>query len=242
MVPLLIFNGVLLVVTSLLLLAEKFLMPAGECEVVINKDKILKVKPGKSVLNYLVGNKIFIPSACGGKSTCGYCKIKVLSGGGTILPTEEVFINRKEKLSGIRLACQVKVRQNIEIYIPEHLLGAQEFKAKVIKKEDLTHDIKLISLKLEDPPNIKFKPGQYIQFKVPDTDEFRAYSIATPPQQENIIELIVRLVPNGLCSTYIHEVLEVNDEVIFTGPFGDFYLKEDSSRNIIAIAGGCGMA
>jgi Na+-transporting NADH:ubiquinone oxidoreductase subunit F len=111
-----------------------------------------------------------------------------------------------------------------------------------IKIEDLTHDIKYVLLRLDEPKTIKFKPGQYVQFKVPQTDEFRAYSIASPPSQDNIIELIVRLVPGGLCSTYIHEVLDVNDQITLTGPFGDFYLREDSPRNIICIGGGCGMA
>jgi Na+-transporting NADH:ubiquinone oxidoreductase subunit F len=81
-----------------------------------------------------------------------------------------------------------------------------------------------------------------MQFKIPETDEFRAYSIASPPSEDNLIELIVRLIPSGLCSTYIHEVLDINDQITLTGPFGDFYLREDSERNIICIGGGCGMA
>lgn len=242
MIPLLIINGILVFITIILLLAERFLVASGERKLVINKDTILEVKPGRTILSCLAEKKIFIPSGCGGKATCGYCKITVLSGGGVLLPTEEGFINRAEKLSGIRLACQVKVREDIEIYIPEHLLGAQEFCATVTEKEVLTHDIKRIVLKLEEPQKIEFRPGQYVQIKVPDTDEFRAYSVASPPSLKDSVELIVRFVPGGLCSTYVHEELEVGDKIAFTGPMGDFYLREDSHRDIIAIAGGCGMA
>ena len=85
-------------------------------------------------------------------------------------------------------------------------------------------------------------PGQYIQLKIPGTDEYRAYSIASPPMQKDKIELIIRLVPGGLCSTYVHKALEKGDVATFTGPFGDFYLQEDNLREIIAIGGGCGMA
>ena len=165
-----------------------------------------------------------------------------MSGAGQLLPTEEAFINYQDRLRGTRLACQVKVKNDIEVLIPSDLLEAQEFDVTVAKIEDLTHDIKYILLKLNEQTTIKFKPGQYIQFKIPQTDEFRAYSIASEPSQDNIIELVVRLVPGGLCSTYIHEVLDINDQIKFTGPFGDFYLREDSNRDIICIGGGCGMA
>lgn len=242
MTPILVMNAILAVIAVLLVVAEKFLVTYGECKVVINKEKILNVLGGDTLLNYFAQYKIFIPSACGGKATCGYCKIEVLSGAGHVLPTEEVFLTRKEKLRGVRLACQVKVKNDLEVLISSDLLEAQEFKATVTRIEDFTSDIKYVALRLDDPASIKFKPGQYAQFKVPETDEFRAYSIASAPSQDNAIELIVRLVPGGMCSTYIHEVLDINDQITLTGPFGDFYLREDSGRNIVCIGGGCGMA
>ncbi|MGC8977627.1 MAG: NADH:ubiquinone reductase (Na(+)-transporting) subunit F [Candidatus Ratteibacteria bacterium] len=242
MIQILIIDLLLLFITFILIKVENLLYPSKKCKITVNKEKIFEVDIGGSLLNYLTENKLFIPSACGGKATCGFCKVKVLSGGGDLLPTEEVFISRSEKMAGVRLACQVKVKSDIEILIPEHLLGAKEFKGKVLEKSPLTHDIKHIVIKLIEPKEIEFKPGQYIQIKVPGTDEFRAYSIASSPYQKDFIELIVRLVPGGLCSTYIHEVMEIGDEVNFTGPFGDFYLREESKRDIIAIGGGCGMA
>lgn len=235
-------NGILVVMAIILVVAEKYLVTYGECKITINKEKMLTVMGGSTLLNYFAENKIYIPSACGGKATCGYCKVEVLNGGGHILPTEEVFIPRPDRLRGVRLACQVKVKNDIDVLISPDLLEAREVKVTVFKIEDITSDIKLVVLRLDDPPSIKFKPGQYVQFKIPETDEFRAYSIASAPSQANIIELVVRLVPNGLCSTYIHEALDVYDQVSLTGPFGDFYLREDSDRDIVCIGGGCGMA
>lgn len=242
MIPVLVINIIVLIIAILLLIAERLLVTYGECKIILNKDKVLTVTGGNTLLSYFVDNKIFIPSACGGKATCGYCKVKVLSGGGELLPTEEVYINRQERMSGIRLACQVKVKNDIEIFIPEDLLAAQEFKVVVSRIEDMTHDIKYILFSLIEPKEINFKPGQYIQFKVPGTDEFRAYSIASTPYEKNSIALLVRLVPNGLASTYIHQVLDVEDEVTITGPYGEFFLQEESTREIICIGGGCGMA
>lgn len=242
MIPIILMNLILVIITILLSIADSFLVKYGECKIVINKEKTLSVAGGDHLLNSLVSNKIFIPSACGGKATCGHCKTKVLSGAGSILPTEEVFMSSSEKKQGIRLACQVKIREDIEIYIPEHLLSAQEYTAAVEEITDITHDIKFIKLKLVSPETIKFKPGQYIQLKIPGTDEFRAYSIASSPNRDDSLELTIRLVPGGLCSTYVHRAMDVGDNVIFTGAFGEFSVKEDSEKDIICIAGGCGMA
>lgn len=242
LLPILTINLILLIITILLIAAEYLLVNYGECDIVINKERYLKIQGGGNLLECLSINKIFIPSACGAKATCGYCKVKILSGAGVILPTEEVYIREKEQSEGIRLACQVKIKNNIEIYIPEYILETKEYNVRVENIRDLTHDIKQINFKLLEPDVMEFKPGQYIQIKVPGTEEFRAYSIASSPSQNGEIELIVRLVPGGLCSTYIHKVLEAGNEEIFTGPFGDFFLNEDSTKNIICIGGGCGMA
>ncbi|MFW6137718.1 MAG: NADH:ubiquinone reductase (Na(+)-transporting) subunit F [Spirochaetota bacterium] len=240
--PLIVINSILAVIVVLLSIAEHYLVSYGECEIDINEKKAVRTRGGSYLLGVLYANKIYIPSACGGKATCGQCKVQIMEGAGPILPTEEVFISGEEKNSGVRLACQVKIKNDLKIHIPEHLLEAKEYRAAVTQIIQLTHDIKHIRLKLEDPPNISFKPGQYIQFLVPGTDEFRAYSIASPPSQTSEIELVVRHVPGGLCSTYIHQVLTAGDRVVMTGPFGDFFLREESERDIIGVIGGCGMA
>lgn len=234
--------SILVAISVVLSLAQRLLVDYGECRILINGKMTIKVKGGETLLSYFIANKIFIPSACGGKSTCGFCKTKVLTDVGDLLPTEAVFINTEEQAEGIRLACQVKVKKDIEISFPEYLLGTKEYKATVTKVTPLTHDIKHVSLRLDSAETIAFKPGQYVQFKIPGTEEFRAYSIASSPSRGHEIELIIRLVPGGLCSTYVHEILHEGSTAIITGPYGDFYLREDSSRDIICIGGGCGMA
>jgi len=107
--------------------------------------------------------------------------------------------------------------------------------------EALTYDTKLVRFDLGGD-SLAFKPGQYVQLLVPGTDQFRAYSIASPPSGRSAFELIVRYVPGGLCTGWIHKALQVGDRVKLTGPFGDFYLREDSNREIVAIGGGSGMA
>ncbi|MEW6088322.1 MAG: NAD(P)H-dependent oxidoreductase subunit E [bacterium] len=124
MTTILIMDLILIAVTVLILIGEKLLLNYGECKITIEqngKRKELKVQGGRTLLDYLVENKIDISSSCGGKSSCGYCKIKIIKGGGEIFPQEEVFMTREEKRSGMRLACQVRVKEDIEIYIPDFL-------------------------------------------------------------------------------------------------------------------------
>ncbi len=233
---------ILVAISVILSVARRLLVDYGDCKIVINGQKTYTVKGGETLLSYFIANKIFIPSACGGKSTCGFCKTKVLTDVGDLLPTEAVFISTEEKSEGIRLACQVKVKKDIQVSFPEYLLGTKEYRARVEAVEPLTHDIKHVILRLESSETVSFKPGQYIQFKIPGTEEFRAYSIASSPSAGNTIELIVRLVPGGLCSTYIHEVVKEGDKATITGPYGEFFLRDDSPKEMICIAGGCGMA
>ncbi|MCQ9206902.1 MAG: 2Fe-2S iron-sulfur cluster binding domain-containing protein [Omnitrophica bacterium] len=240
--PVLVMVSIAAALAGLLAFADKYIASYGECKIVINKGKELIVEGGNALLSYLVDNKIFIPSACGGKGTCGYCKLKVLEGGGPLLPTETPYLTKQEVLHSVRLACQVKIKRDVELAIPEDLLAAEQFKSVIEKIEDLTHDIKRFVFKLSGSSKINFKAGQYVQFCIPDTTEFRAYSIASDPGTKDRVELMVRLVPGGLCSTYMHEALEVGDEACLTGPYGEFFLQENSKKDIICVGGGCGMA
>ncbi len=122
--PVLVMNGILLTVAVLLAVADRLLVTYGECRIRVrheDEERDFKVKGGGYLHSSLMENGIDISSSCGGKATCGYCKIKVLSGGGEILPTEEIFMSRKEKREGMRLACQVKIRNDLEIEIPDFL-------------------------------------------------------------------------------------------------------------------------
>ena len=241
MITIVLIGVLLLVIALALLVAERFLVSHEECTVTVNGERTIKVEGGDTLLSILTQHKLFVPSACGGKATCGLCKIPVTSGGGEMLPTETVFVTRQEREQGIRLACQVKVQRNMEVRLPESMLAAREYEGNVTAIETLTYDTKLVRFGL-DNATLQFKPGQYVQLLVPGTDQFRAYSIASPPSRASEFELIVRYVPGGLCTGWIHRALRVGDRVKLTGPFGDFYLREDSEREIVAIGGGSGMA
>ncbi len=123
LVPVLVMDLILLVITVLLATADRLLVTYGECTITVARDEEeqeLVVQGGDFLMNYLTEHKISVSNSCGGKATCGYCKVKV-SGGGPILPTEEIFMSRQEKLGGMRLACQVKVKNDLDIFIPDFL-------------------------------------------------------------------------------------------------------------------------
>lgn len=240
----LVFMGLLVALSILLTIAERFLINYGLCTIDINSgERPIEIQGGQTLLSSLYSNDIFIPSACGGKGTCGYCKITVASGGGPVLPTETPYLSRREIRSGMRLACQVKVREDIYVRIPEDFLNIKLFSAAVQSTQDLTHDIKEIKLRLNEPAEILHLPGQYVQVQAPSVDGpvFRAYSISSPVYEPNTVELVVKLVPGGIGSTYLHN-LRPGDEVTFTGPYGEFRLSPDPSVELVCVGGGCGMA
>ncbi|MBD3183808.1 2Fe-2S iron-sulfur cluster binding domain-containing protein [Candidatus Poribacteria bacterium] len=235
-------GGIAFLLAAILVILDRYLASYGDCDITINDSKTLTVTGGQSLLSYLMDNKIFIPSACGGRATCGFCKVNIPEGAGPLLPTESPFLTRSEVARNTRLACQVKVKSDLSVIIPEKYLSIQEFKTIVESIKDLNYDTKEIFLRLDEPEYISFMPGQYIQLKLPDSDEYRAYSIASPPDSNNFIELIVRLVPGGCCSGYIHRDLKTGHKVSFTGPYGELALRENSDKDIICVGGGCGMA
>jgi Na+-transporting NADH:ubiquinone oxidoreductase subunit F len=240
-------TGVCLVLAAILLVAERYLANYGPCAIDINRGtKRLDVPGGKSLLASLMAQGIFIPSACGGRGTCAYCKLTVLDGGGPLLPTEEPLLTAEERAAQVRLSCQVKVRRDIAIEVPEELFRVQQYRAVIERIRDLTPDIKELRLRLREPDAIEFVPGQYVQLECPAYGEnpepvYRAYSIASPPSDAHAVELIVRLVPGGICTTWVFTMLKEGDEVVFNGPYGEFRLS-DTGREMVWIAGGSGMA
>jgi len=239
------FFVVLLVgLAGLLIAAERWLVNYGVCKIDINAgERSLEVDGGQTLLSALNGAEIWIPSACGGKGSCGYCKVTVLGGAGEVLPTELPYLTRREIRTGVRLACQVKVRQDLTLRIPEELLNVKLFRAAVASTRSVTYDIKEILLRLIDPAEISHRPGQYVQILAPSPDGAvsRAYSISSPVHRPEVVELIVRLVPGGIASTYLHNLRE-GQEVSFTGPYGEFVLSEEADTEVICVGGGCGMA
>lgn len=241
LVPLIII-GVLLLITILLLLLDSIIGNDATHTLTINDEEVINVDQVDTLLNTLNKEKIFLPSACGGKATCGACKFKLIEGGPEMSPVEAPLLSPQEQQDNVRLACQTKVRSSMKIEVMKELLNAEEFTAKVQAIEDLTYDIKLVRLELIEPKTMDFKPGQYAQIRVPGLEIERAYSIASNPKDNHIIEFIIRLVPKGKATTFVHKALENNDDITITGPYGDFYLQEDSTRDIICIAGGSGKA
>ncbi len=234
------------VLAVLMVIADATIGNYGEVKLTINDDHEYTVKGGRPLLGTLIEQEVFIPSACGGRGSCGLCKVVVEDGAGQYLPTELPWISEEEKEKNIRLSCQLKVKNDMRIRIPEELFSVKEYSATVKRLRNLTHDIKEVTLKLEDPDSIDMKAGQFIQFKVPEyelTDEsvYRAYSMSSPPSSTGEVELEIRLVPNGICSTYVHNYLKEGDNVTVNGPYGDFFLR-DTDAEVICIAGGSGMA
>ena len=156
------------VLVALLLIVKAKLTPSGTVKIDINNgSKNLEVTPGSSLLATLANEKIFLPSACGGKGSCGQCKCQVLSGGGTILPTEVGFFNRKQILNHWRLGCQVKVKDKLEIIVPESALSVKKWECEVISNRNVATFIKEFCVKIPDGETLNYRSGGYIQVDVP---------------------------------------------------------------------------
>ena len=230
----------------LLTVADRTINNYGIVKLTINEEKDIDVKGGSSLLTTLIDEKIFVPSACGGKGTCGYCKVKVHDGGGPVLATERPFMSQKELENDTRLSCQCKVKEDIKIEIPEELFNVKEFDVDVVEIEDLTDVIKRLRFKLPEGEEFNFKAGQYVQLKAPlykgnDEEVYRAYSIASSPNLKGHFDLIIGYVPEGIATTYVHHHLNVGDVVNVNGPFGDFYYR-DGEREMVMVAVGTGVA
>lgn len=244
---LLIVSGIAAVLAVLLEIAHSFIADYGDVHVLINDEKDVEVAGGRPLLFTLMDEGIFIPSACGGRGTCSYCKVKVLEGGGPVLPTEKPFLDQNELTGNVRLSCQVKVRNDIKIEIPEELFLVKEMKAKITKMETLTPAIRGVRLDLvQGGEEFSFKPGQYVQLQAPKYEltkepDFRAFSLASSPGDPAHIQLMITKAPEGMVSIYVHDYLNVGDEVFIRGPFGDFFYH-DSDRGILMIATGSGLA
>jgi Na+-transporting NADH:ubiquinone oxidoreductase subunit F len=164
-----VFLFVILFLVVILLYARKKLTPQGEVNLKVN-DKEFNVDPGSTVLTTLSNHGIFLPSACGGSGTCGLCKCQVLEGGGSILLTETGFFTRKEQMNYWRLACQVKIRQDMVIKVPEAIMGIKKWECEVVTNKNVATFIKELVVKLPEGEMLDFKSGGYVQIDVPKTE------------------------------------------------------------------------
>jgi len=270
-----------------LMVARSKLVPSGSVKIFVNDDdaNTIETQAGSTLLNTLSAQGIFIPSACGGKGTCGVCIVHVHEGGGAMLPTEESHISRGEAREGCRLSCQVKVKQDMKIELEPEIFSVRKWKCKVRTNHNVATFIKELILELPEGEDVPFRAGGYIQIECPphvakysnfeiedeyrgDWDKFgmwdfvsdvketvvRAYSMANYPEEKGMIMLNVRIasppwdrakgawseVPPGIMSSYIFD-LKPGDEVVISGPFGEFFAK-DTDAEMVFIGGGAGMA
>ena len=165
LVSIVVFLGIILLLVTMLLGVKAKLLPSGPVALKINGQDNLKVSSGATLLNTLGNNKIFLPSACGGGGTCIQCRCQVISGGGEILPTEKPHFSRREIADGWRLGCQVKVKEDMVIEVPEEIFGIKKWEATVVRNWNVASFIKEFVVEL--PEEMDYKAGGYIQIEIP---------------------------------------------------------------------------
>ncbi|WP_224823816.1 NADH:ubiquinone reductase (Na(+)-transporting) subunit F [Cognatishimia sp. MH4019] len=162
-----LFTLIVIMLVTLILVARSRLVSTGDVSITINGEKTIKVPAGGKLLQTLAEQKLFVPSACGGGGTCAQCRVKIHSGGGSILPTEEGHITKREASCGDRLSCQVAVKQDMEIEVPEEVFGVKKWKCKVRSNDNVATFIKELVLELPEGEDVKFRAGGYIQIEAP---------------------------------------------------------------------------
>ena len=165
-----VFSGLVLMLVLILNFAESKLLPQGDVTIEINGDseKNITTRPGSTLLSVLAGQSVFLPSACGGGGTCAMCECQVMEGGGEILPTETGHISRSKAKENWRLACQVKIKDNMKIQVPDEIFSIQKWEATVESNNNVATFIKELVLNLPEGENLKFQAGGYIQIDIPE--------------------------------------------------------------------------
>lgn len=243
LLSLLVFLILLEVLVAGIFLARRFLQPRGPFAIVINGEKTVEAPEPDKLLAYLYAAGVFIPSSCGGRGTCGLCRVRVVKPKGACTALEEEHLSPRERAEGYRLACMVRVNAPLSIEVPADILGAREVRAVVSSIARATSDIAHLSLTI--PEDFRFEAGQYVQVRIPAPEsprgfEFRAYSVASDPGIPGRLELAVRLVPGGLGSPWLHG-RRPNDELQLTGPYGEWRLSPDPMRELLLVGGGVGV-
>lgn len=176
------FTIIILLLVFLLLFAQSKLVASGDVKILINGEKEIVTAAGSTLLNTLSNNKVFLPSACGGGGTCAMCKCVIEEGGGEVLPTEEGHLSRAEKQEKVRLTCQVKVKQDMKIRIPDEIFGIKKWQCEVVSNYNVSTFIKEFVVKLPEGETLHFEPGGYIQVDVPPvTVNFKDIDITPHP-------------------------------------------------------------
>lgn len=177
-----VFLIFILLLVSIILFAKAKLSPSGKVKVILNGEKTLEVDAGDTVLSTLSNNGVFLPSACGGGGTCIQCTCQVISGGGSILPTEEPHFSRKEIADNWRLGCQVKIKEDMEIQIPEEVFGVKKWEGTVVRNWNVASFIK--EFVVEIPEDMGYRAGGYIQIQIPPCEiKFSDMDISAHPKE-----------------------------------------------------------
>ena len=264
------FLILVMALVALLLFTKEKLAPSGPVTITINGEKEIEVPSGSSLLATLGNQKIFLPSACGGGGTCIQCECHVLSGGGEALPTETPHFSKRELNEGARLACQVKVKQDMEITIPEEVFGIKKWEATVVRNFNVASFIK--EFVVEIPEDMNYKAGGYIQIEIPPCEiKYADIDITAHPEEHddpdkfrtewdkfNLWPLVMKNTETVeraySMASYPAEgreiILEVGEErfnlkpgdkVTISGPYGEFFINE-SEAEMLYVGGGAGMA
>jgi len=179
-----VFLAPILLFVAILLFAKSKLTPSGNVKIVVNDEKSFDTARGGTVLSTLQSNGIFLSSACGGSGSCGQCRCRIIAGGGEILPTEVGFFTRKQIKEHWRLGCQTKVKEDLNIQVPEEVFGVKEWECEVVSNYNVASFIKEFVVKLPDGAHLNFKPGSYIQIKVPKYEvPFSDFNIDARPAE-----------------------------------------------------------
>lgn len=205
----------------------------------------IDVEEGQTILDAALRQGVWLPFACG-HGTCGTCKVQVSDGFydvGDASPFALMDIEREEN-KVLACCCKPESDMVIEADVDEDpdFLGylIEDFQATVLDITDLSPTIKGVRLQLDRP--MQFQAGQYINLQLPTIDGTRAFSIANSPSEADIVELHIRLVPDGVATTYVHETLAVGDELSLSGPYGQFFVRKSDNQDVIFVAGGSGLS
>lgn len=231
----------------LILFVRKVLCRWPDVPLHLGEDETHTVSGGQSLLAAVRGEGFLLPGSCGGRGTCGICRVMVTRGGDGPSPSEELLVSPADLRSGIRLACQVRVRGEIEATLPEDARAARFVRSVVASRERISLDVYKLVVRPLEPPGWRFEAGQYIQLfrerPCPGDEPLtRAYSLASDPAEPGTLELHVRRVPEGELSPWLCD-RNAGDELWFSGPYGAMTLPETGpDTEIICVAGGVGFA
>ena len=237
-----VVNSFIFLLCGLITVTSYFFKQAGEVELEINRDKKVDIERGQTLFDALTHNDIYLPAACGGKGTCGRCLLKCIKGAGPVTPMERILLSSEQLKNSYRLACQVKVREKLQVELPQELLAAQKYQIRLDSAEFTGEGIKTLKFKILNDASLDFKAGQYVQLyrQLPHEQIVRAYSISSDCRFKNSFSLDIQYVAGGIMSTWLHRI-EPGKVLEASGPYGDMYY-EPSMEPVILVAGGVGLA